>query len=571
MSDKSIRVVLCWHMHQPYYYNGESGNYILPWTYLHATKDYIDMANIIANQPGAKAVINFAPILLEQLDDYTKQINAYVDSGKQINDPLLMQLVANDIPTRSEEQKTLIAACLRANDTHLINRYPVFKGLAEMGRSALKDPKLLPYLQAQFYFDLLTWYHIAWLGETVKRENKVARALIERASQFGVEERHQLLLLIRDIINSIIPKYRALAAQGQVELAFSPYAHPIIPLMLDFGSARDAMPNVKLPKHDCYPGGEERCAWHFKQGLKSFEQHFNHRPRGCWPSEGSISAETLRLCEKFEIEWVASGESVMRNSIGQSPAIMHLLEGHCLHRQFHLKDNNVSLFFRDDGLSDLIGFTYSSWHANDAVNNLIHHLENIAEACEYDADTIVPIILDGENAWEYYPENGFHFLSALYAKLVQHPRLNLCTFSDCIDAATGRMQLDKIAAGSWVYGTFSTWIGEKDKNNGWDLLVSAKQTFDKVVSNRKLSAEQQEAAEKQLAICEGSDWFWWFGDYNPADSVKSFEQLFRVQLTTLYHLLGEEVPQELNQVISSGSGAPAAGGVMRPGQEGHPH
>jgi alpha-amylase/alpha-mannosidase (GH57 family) len=119
--------------------------------------------------------------------------------------------------------------------------------------------------------------------------------------------------------------------------------------------------------------------------------------------------------------------------------------------------------------------------------------------------------------------------------------------------------------GSWVYGTYSTWIGDKDKNRGWDLLIEAKQTYDEVIATTKFDADTMRALERQLAICEGSDWFWWFGDYNSADSVSDFERLFRLHLSNLYQMLGVEVPQSLSEAVSYGGGGIEQGGTMRRG------
>ncbi|MEZ5570312.1 MAG: hypothetical protein R3E54_18585 [Halioglobus sp.] len=231
---------------------------------------------------------------------------------------------------------------------------------------------------------------------------------------------------------------------------------------------------------------------------------------------------------------------------------------------YRFGDAAIDCVFRDDGLSDLIGFNYSDWIAEDAVGNLVGHMENIAALCPDRDDCLITIILDGENAWEYYPENGFHFLSALYKRLAGHPHLQLTTLKQFLQAKTPRaVHVDRLVSGSWVYGTFSTWIGEADKNRAWDLLVEAKQRFDEQLASGKLSADTIAAAERQLAICEGSDWFWWFGTYNPAATVSQFDQLYRMHLANLYLLLNIEAPAYLSEVISRGGGSPSHGGVMR--------
>ena len=230
-----------------------------------------------------------------------------------------------------------------------------------------------------------------------------------------------------------------------------------------------------------------------------------------------------------------------------------------IHRPYSLINNSVACFFRDDKLSDDIGFEFAKWHGDDAVNNFVQNLENIAKT---DAE-VVSIILDGENAWEHYPKNAYYFLSALYKQLSEHPDLELTTFSECLD--NERIALPSFVAGSWVYGNFTTWIGSKDKNRGWQMLIDAKHVFDRV--NPCLEPEQQAAASRQLAICEGSDWCWWFGDYNATATVESFDKLYRSHLIHLYQLLGESPPDYLHQEFTHGGGDPAAGGTMRKGQE----
>jgi len=356
----------------------------------------------------------------------------------------------------------------------------------------------------------------------------------------------------------VLPRYRALAERGQVELSVTPYAHPILPLLLDIESAREAMPEASLPLLEHYPGGEERARWHIRKGLEVFRRHFGYDPAGCWPAEGSISEASLGLLAEAGFRWAASGGNVLKNSLSMPGG--EEMPG--LHRPFRLRDSSLACFFRDDGLSDLIGFTYANWHADDAVADLVKHLETIDSESEGE-DAVVSIIMDGENAWEYYPDNGYYFLRGLYDQLSNHPRIQMATFSDCLASMPRIMPLKRLVAGSWVYGTFSTWIGDAEKNRGWDMLGDAKRCFDRVAG--RLDERHRQMAERQLAICEGSDWFWWFGDYNPADVVSDFERLFRVNLANLYLLLGEKPPAYLTEVFTHGAGLPIMGGAMRPG------
>jgi len=228
-------------------------------------------------------------------------------------------------------------------------------------------------------------------------------------------------------------------------------------------------------------------------------------------------------------------------------------------------------FFRDDVLSDKIGFEYAKIHTDEAVHDFVSRLEKIHQNNTTDQSKIVSVILDGENAWEYFPYNGYYFLKGLYTALSEHPDIEMTTFSDIVAMhqpmnADALPSLPQVAAGSWVYGTFSTWIGSADKNKAWDLLCEAKLAFDEATANNDYDEATIVSAKRQLAICEGSDWFWWFGDYNSSDSVKSFDRLYRLNLMNLYRILGLAVPEQLDEAISAGGGDADNAGTMRRGQ-----
>ncbi len=547
-------------MHQPEYRDRQTGEFKLPWTYLHVIKDYVDMAAHLEAVPDAKAVVNFAPILLEQIEDYAAQIKCFLSERRKIKDPLLAALADLSAPAGVSERLKLIRDCKKANRERQIKRYPVFAELIDMASWVETRPEAVKYLNSQFFVDMLVWYHLAWLGETVKLSDSRVQKLIEQGQNFTTDDKIELIKVIGDLVNGVIGRYRTLAEQGRIELSVTPYAHPIIPLMLDIKAAHEAVPDAPLPELEHYPGGESRVKWHLQKGLDTFQHFFGFRPDGCWPSEGSVSVRTLEILAEFGFKWAATGGNVLHNSLNASDA-----DHNAVHYPFRVNEVESVCFFRDDGLSDLIGFEYSKWHADDAVADLIYHLENIAH--HEPEGSVVSIIMDGENAWEYFPENGYHFLSALYQRLTEHPIIELTTFSECLAENVVVKPLSRLVAGSWVYGTFSTWIGSPDKNRGWDMLGDVKQTFDRAVATGKLTEQDIKEAELQLAVCEGSDWFWWFGDYNPGEAVSDFEKQYRLNLKNLYHLLGEEPPEYLALSFTQGSGAPDMGGAMRRGNE----
>ncbi|MCG7900348.1 MAG: glycoside hydrolase family 57 protein [Candidatus Thiodiazotropha weberae] len=561
--DNRLQVVFCWHMHQPYYKGPEGSDYLLPWVYLHGLKDYSDMAAHLEHVPDAKAVVNFAPVLLEQIDDYSEQIAAWLKTGQLIKDPLLAALAGPGLPVDEAYRKELISACMRANEHRLISRFKHFNELADLVKHTLENDRMVGYLNDQCLVDLLVWYHLAWVGECQRVNDLRVRSLQAKGRGFNSDDRRRLMELIGEVLQGLPGRYTDLAKSGQVELSVTPYAHPIVPLMIDMDSAKDALPSIHMPDLEQYPGGESRARWHMRKGLEVFEKHFGFRPKGCWPSEGGVSEATLKMLEEEGFNWAATGQQVLSNSLMAGGGDSQLPDN-WVHSAYHVQEGHLNMFFRDDGLSDLIGFTYGEWHADDAVGDLINHLVNIADSCKGDPDAVVSIIMDGENAWEYYPYNGSYFLNAMYERLSQHPRLRLTTFSEVLDRQKKLSpRLSKLVAGSWVYGTFTTWIGDRDKNRAWDMLGEAKKVYDQVLDTKNFSDDQLREIEKQLAICEGSDWFWWFGDYNPESTVSDFEQLFRSQLSHLFELLGEPVPDYLSEVFAVGSGAPVQGGVMK--------
>jgi alpha-amylase/alpha-mannosidase (GH57 family) len=558
-------------MHQPYYRQGLTGEYRLPWVYLHGIKDYSDMAAHLESHPEMRAVVNFVPVLLEQIDDYAQQITRFLDTGSAMQDGLL-NLLAGIAPIPSDEaaRLQLIRDCQRCHAPRMIHPYPAFSALLQlvgatddMGMGCTSAGCAVRYLNDQYFLDLLTWYHLAWLGQSLRKSDEV-QALFAHSGSFSAAQRRSLLTVMRDCLAGLIPRYRALSERGQVELAMTPYGHPIIPLLHSFENMQCATPEAPRPQALAYPDGDARSAWHVTHGLSVFAHYFGHQPKGVWLAEGGISEDAVALLDAHGIAWTASGEGVWRNSCHLSGC--EGLDSDSKRGLFKPRQHNelqTRLFFRDDGLSDLIGFRYSDWHADDAARDFVQHLTNIANFLGDEADQhVVSVILDGENAWEYYPDNGQHFLDALYEALSTAARVRTTTFAD-VAKAVPALPLPQICAGSWVYGSFSTWIGSPDKNRGWDYLVAAKTMYDKVVAKGKLSAAKLADATQQLAVCEGSDWFWWFGDYNPAGSVSDFEQLYREQLRELYKLLGVAAPAMLDIPLSQGGGNAENAGTMR--------
>jgi alpha-amylase/alpha-mannosidase (GH57 family) len=516
------------------------------------------MAAHLEDNPAARAVVNFTPVLLDQLDELATRVRAHLLEGAALPDPVLALLGPDPVPTDAQTRLDLLKACLRAHPKNLIERFPPFQALVNCAQHSASLERI-GWASDALMHDLAIWFHLAWMGETVRRTDPRVAALSNQSCGFSAAQRRGLLELIGELLAGIIPRYRRLQDSGQCELSVTPYSHPILPLLFDFKAARDSVPDAILPQHPGYPGGAQRAQWQVAESIRCYERYFGVRPRGCWPAEGAISDPTLRLLDAQGFKWAASGGTLLHGSLAASGSNPDAAESY--NRPYQLPGTGLNCFFREEGLSDLIGFTYATWRGDDAANNLVHNLAAMAQGMN--PGHAVLLALDGENAWEYYPFNGYWFLQALYAGLVAHPQLELMTLSQCLERGIQPLPLPKVRAGSWVHGTLSTWMGEAAKNLGWDLLCDAKRAVDEVLATGAVEAQAQAAILRQLALCESSDWFWWFGDYNPAEAVSQFDELYRRQLRCLYQLLGRAAPAVLARPLSIGSGDMENGGVMR--------
>ncbi len=570
MTEKTLDLAFLWHMHQPDYRDHTTGEHVLPWVYLHALKDYTDMANHLERHPAVRAVINFVPVLLDQIEDYCQQF-----ATGTFRSPLLRLLATLDLGGITPAERTmLLEDCFRCNHRTMLAPFPAFQRLYDLQESLSRGGGGgLAYLSGDYFADLLTWYHLAWTGETERNREPLIKQLMNQGSNFSYADRLALLELMGKTLRNLIPRYRALAERGQIELSATPGTHPLAPLLLDFSTARDTITDSPLPRASGYPGGGERLQAHVAAAWTSHRQRFGQAPQGMWPAEGAVSTAAVRQMAGQGCRWLASGAGVLHNSLRNSSnaGIVGNLDAganqRAAYRPWSLAQApGARLFFRDEHLSDLIGFEYARWHGRDAARHFVAELEAILSGSPPDEKPVVSVILDGENAWEHYPYNGYFFFEDLYQLLENNHRLHPTTFAEILARPLADQpvagQLQTLTAGSWVYGTLSTWIGDTEKNYAWDLLCQAKASYDQVFATGSLSEAAQQAAERQLAICESSDWFWWFGDYNPAAAVSSFDQLYRRNLANLYLCLGQPVPEQLALPISKGSQT-AQDGTMR--------
>jgi alpha-amylase/alpha-mannosidase (GH57 family) len=538
-----LYVSFLWHMHQPFYKDPVQGEYILPWTYLHAVKDYYDMPAIVDSIPGVRAVFNLVPSLLEQILDYA--------AGTAV-DPFLARAVIPPADLNEEDKLFLLENFFSANKQRMIEphkRYLELYSLAGHGTpGAGKDA--LRLMRDQDFLDLQVWFYLAWTGEMAKRRFPQFQELIRKGRDFTAEDKALLFDTQRLLINEIVPLYKRLHEEGKVELSVTPYFHPILPLVCDSSIARTAMPKVRLPANRYrHPEDARRQV---AQGIAMFQELFGFAPRGMWPSEGSVSDETLSIMAEHGLQWSASDEWILSHTLPGGLG----REREALYRpySFHQEGREIALFFRDHGLSDLISFTYSQWDTDRAVADFLNKIKAVRSRCH--TARVVPIIMDGENAWEYFQGNALPFLTKLYRSLEETPGLKTATFSEVLDLVPERRALGRIYPGSWINANYGIWIGHPEENSAWEQLAKARAAaVEKSPAVASLLAGEEVQDEiarlvcKSLYAAEGSDWFWWYGDQHFSAHAAQFDLLFRSHLMNVYRLLDIELPDELLQPI----------------------
>ncbi len=549
-----LYVAFIWHQHQPLYKSQSNhpqpdGQYLLPWVRLHGTKDYLDLVLQLAKYPKLHQTVNLVPSLILQLEDYI--------AGTAF-DPYLALTLTPTEQLNSQQKAFIIEHFFDANNHHLIEPYLRYAELYRQ-RQELGSQWCRQNWQLQDYSDLLAWHNLAWIDPLFADDPEIAQWL-KQGRNFTLSDRQRIYSKQREIISRIIPQHRAMQVSGQLEVMTSPYTHPILPLLADSNSGQVAVPNMILPQQKfSWPADITR---HLRKAWDIYTDRFGQTPRGLWPSEQAVSPEILPYIIQQGFEWICSDEAILGwtlNHFFHRDGAGNVFEPELLYRPYRLATlaGELTIVFRDHRLSDLIGFTYGAMPGPAAAANLVGHLESIAHQLKQrqpEGGTtlakpwLVTIALDGENCWEFYPQDGKLFLENLYQRLSVHPEIKLVTVSEFIEQfpATETLNAQQLHTGSWVNGDLTTWIGDPAKNRAWDLLTTARQVL---ANHPEATEENNPAAWEALDAAEGSDWFWWFGEGHSSNHDAIFDQLFREHLRALYQALNEPVPPQLRQPI----------------------
>lgn len=566
-SPEPIMVAILWHQHQPHYLqNPDTGEYAQPWVRLHAVKDYCDMVTILDHHPNVRVTVNLTPVLINQMRD----LGARWENGHP-TDAYVRHTLLDPAEMTGEEKAFVLRNFFSLNWQRMLERHPRYVELRDK-RPGTGDAEIAQAIAAytdQDFRDLQMLFNLAWMdpdffeGATLPDGTEIdVGPWVEQGRDFTEEDKRTLIAMHFQIMAQVIPIHRAAQDRGQIEVSTTPFYHPILPLIVDTDSAREAVPGIALPRQRFQQPGDARQ--HVTRAASQYAELFGEAPRGLWPGEGSVSHDCLPLFADAGITWFATDVQVLARSLGVNdpPAAQRFSMWQC-----RAGDATVAGIFRDTGLSDRIGFTYSSWDGAEAAQDFVRILHDIREAVAREAQRplsqhVIPVILDGENCWESYENDGKEFLETLYTLLGGDPLLRTVTVSECLMQSGELPVIDRLAAGSWISANFETWIGEDEENRAWDLLAGARAAF---ASAEFTDGEDHEIALDLLLRAEGSDWFWWYGSDQSVDGEQAFDEQFRGTLRHAYAVMGLDPPAELDQPIMQGAGAASGGGVMAPG------
>ncbi len=544
MSERPLHVAFVWHMHQPYYKDLVSGLMQMPWVRLHGIKDYYDMPAILDAFPSIRQTFNLVPSLIAQIQDY-------VQGGTSDTFLEWSRYPAADLG--KEEKVAILKNFFMANWERMIRVHPRYLELLVQRGSRVSDRELeriAGYFTAQDFLDLQVWFNLAWFDPMFQKDDPMVREMVLKDRGYTESEKLALLERQRDILAQIVPVYKRLQEKDQIELSTSPFYHPILPLLCDTDIAKMATPHAPLPlRRFTHP---EDAIVQVKRAVAFHADAFGRPPRGMWPSEGSVSEALLPILTDAGIQWLATDDEILRESMAlegspETTGWMGRRDSFARPYWVESEGRRLAAVFRDHALSDRIGFVYAHWQAQDAVEDFIARLHAVRkEVTDEPGPRIVSIILDGENAWEHYKNDGHDFFNRLYERLSEEPLLPTTTVGAFLDQHPPERTLHRLFAGSWIGHNFLIWIGHEEDNQAWDLLTRAREALVEASSEESsLDPSVLARAWEELYIAEGSDWCWWYGGQH-FGMLAEFDELYRKHLSNIYTLIGRDIPDELH-------------------------
>jgi alpha-amylase/alpha-mannosidase (GH57 family) len=543
-----VNLMMLWHMHQPQYRDPATGRYVLPWTRLHALKDYWGMVRVLEEFPRVHATFNVVPSLGAQLEEYA--------SGN-FDEPWFATAFRPAASLTMEDKSEILLRAFQLNYDHLLARWPRFIELHQWVNSQSGE-RVLHSFGERDWRDLQVLSQLAWMDEEYLSSDPVVSGLAKKGVDFTEQDKQQLCEKQIELLRRVLPEYKKAASTGQIEISATPFYHPILPLLCDSDIARVSNIYTPLPvppfRHP------EDAREQLARARRYHERVFGKAPDGLWPSEGSVSEEALAIAAELGFKWFATDEGVLGHTLGAGfgrdgagvPANADKLYSPL---RVRVGSREMVGFFRDHYLSDLVGFVYSRMDAVSAAEDLYRRIRAIGERVQIGRPLTVSLILDGENAWEYFPGNGREFLRQFYSRIDNDPEIQALTASEAV-AAAGTIPGNKgIFPASWINANFDVWIGSGEDVLAWEHLHRARDFYAQQADNaakgfpKAPTAKQLAASYEAILAAEGSDWCWWYGPEHSSANDAEFDAFYRKLLTEVYRCLGAEAPDILAEPI----------------------
>lgn len=518
-------VTFLWHLHQPSYRTADRVSHA-PWAALHAGGAYTSLARAILSAGGRGQVVNIVPTLLEQLEAYR---------DRTVDDPVIDALSRPTAELGLEERRTLVEWAFHVAPRQL-GRFPRLRELAARRSSARTDERLARLFGTGDLRDLQVLTVLAHAGEQAWRDPRL-EPLFNKGHHFAAEDQRAAADWLAAQPGELLDLWQRLAKAEEVEVATSPFAHPIMPLLVDTGVVQESWAPHPAPVVPPFQRPED-ARWQLETAL-AFMRQRGFDPRGCWPPEGSVSTAAVALYGAAGVRWLVTDEGILERSLGRS--LRHGVDTQPeLYRPWRVADEGPHLFFRDRSLSDEIGFVYGHWDdERRAATALVSNLEGLARSLPEEAAIV--IALDGENPWLHYPEGGGAFLGELFERLNgAGPGLVPATLSEVVRSVAAT-PLPTLHPGSWINSIFATWIGHPEKTLAWSVLAAVREAIE--------AADPRSCPS--LLLAEASDWFWWLGDDNPTPLAPLYDRIFRLHLRDVCEQGGIEPPVDLEKPLKT--------------------
>ena len=526
-------------MHQPDYVDPDRRVAMLPWVRLHAAKGYYDMARLAKEFPAVPLTFNLTPVLVKQMLEL--QRGEVQDAWLELSKVPAEKLTA-------EQKYELLRHFFSLSHQNMLRPYPRYAELWEMRGSENRRESLdeaARHFVAADWRDLQVWFNLAWCGYFAVRDIPELAALRRKGRNFTEADKQLVLNAHLELVRRALTEYRELNMAGRIEVTASPFYHPIMPLLYNTDFTRRCMPDTPLPTMFSFPDDVRE---QLERAARFHEEVFGKRPTGLWPSEGSVCPELAPLVRAAGFEWMATDEEILFKSLQMMRGNRTPVQREELFRAYRLQhgDASVGMCFRDRGLSDFIGFTAARQPPEDAARYLIESLGAIAMRA-MEPEALAVVLLDGENAWESFPDGGETFLRSLYGALANDRRFKPVTLTEYFRKHPPQKELTQLHTGSWIYANFDIWIGDQEENRAWELLREARHLYSQVQGS--LAEPARKAALQSLLAAEGSDWFWWYGPEFQIEDKPLFDDLFRRHIRCAYRAMGRPVPPAVDKSL----------------------